>query len=609
MATIVLRTTKGSPLTIAEVDSNFNNLNNFKLEITGATGSATLPVGTTAQRDVVPAAGFLRFNSTAGTGELFTGSTWLAVGAVSVGDDSTNATYYPTLSTTLSGTSTTLRVSSTRLTFNPSSGVLSATSFSGSGASLTSLNASNLSSGTVPTTRLAGGTASVSNFLRGDQNWAAVTAGDITSGTFGAARLGSGTATNTTYLRGDQVWSSVNWAHISNKPSPTVTVTLTGDVTGSASATLTELASGTVTIATTASSIAGDLVVSGNLTVNGTTTTVNSTITTLDDPVITLGGNTAPITDDNKDRGVEFRWHDGSTAKTGFFGFDDSTGKFTFIPDATNTSEAFAGAKGTIDATIEWADVLSKPSFNSFATATVADTDLGHTWSETGSAAADTAGGTLTFVSGTDINIDVSSTTDAIRVTHRDIARTNTTSNESPSNGGSFIVVDGVTTSARGHVTAVNVKTVTLPPSVNPTVVNDTATDTTYYPTMSAATSGNFDSAFVSNTKLAFNPSTGTLSATNFNSLSDETLKTDVETIATATTTIRQLRGVEYRWKETGNKSAGVIAQEIEQVLPHLVEDKDGLKTVNYSGIIAYLIEAIKSQDERIAQLESLINK
>jgi hypothetical protein len=37
-------------------------------------------------------------------------------------------------------------------------------------------------------------------------------------------------------------------------------------------------------------------------------------------------------------------------AKVGFFGFDDSTGKFTFIPDATNTSEVFSGTKGTIDA-------------------------------------------------------------------------------------------------------------------------------------------------------------------------------------------------------------------------------------------------------------------
>ena len=95
---------------------------------------------------------------------------------------------------------------------------------------------------------------------------------------------------------------------------------------------------------------AGSLIVTGNLTVNGTTTTVNSTTTTLDDPIITLGGDSAPGSDDNKDRGVEFRWHNGSAAKVGFFGLDDSTGKFTFIPDATNSSEVFSGTAGTIAA-------------------------------------------------------------------------------------------------------------------------------------------------------------------------------------------------------------------------------------------------------------------
>lgn len=110
-----------------------------------------------------------------------------------------------------------------------------------------------------------------------------------------------------------------------------------------------------------AGSIGGNLTVTGNLTVNGTTTTTNSTIVTVDDPIFTLGGDSAPGSDDNKDRGIEFRWHDGSTAKVGFFGFDDSTGKFTFVPDATNSSEVFSGTIGEIDAQIDWSNVLNKP--------------------------------------------------------------------------------------------------------------------------------------------------------------------------------------------------------------------------------------------------------
>ena len=71
-------------------------------------------------------------------------------------------------------------------------------------------------------------------------------------------------------------------------------------------------------------SIGGNLAITGNLTVNGTTTTVNSTTTTVDDPIFTIGGDSAPGSDDNKDRGIEFRYHDGSSARIGFFGYDDS---------------------------------------------------------------------------------------------------------------------------------------------------------------------------------------------------------------------------------------------------------------------------------------------
>ena len=90
----------------------------------------------------------------------------------------------------------------------------------------------------------------------------------------------------------------------------------------------------------------GAVTVGGDLTVNGTTTTVNSTTVTIDDPIFTLGGDSAPGSDDNKDRGIEFRWHNGSAAKVGFFGYDDNAAAFTFVPDATNSSEVFSGTVG-----------------------------------------------------------------------------------------------------------------------------------------------------------------------------------------------------------------------------------------------------------------------
>ena len=90
-----------------------------------------------------------------------------------------------------------------------------------------------------------------------------------------------------------------------------------------------------------------NLVISGNLTVNGTTTTTNSTTVTINDPVLTLGGDTAPSADDSKDRGIEFKYYD-DQARVGFFGFDKSAKEFTFLTDATNSSEVFSGTDGAL---------------------------------------------------------------------------------------------------------------------------------------------------------------------------------------------------------------------------------------------------------------------
>ncbi len=93
--------------------------------------------------------------------------------------------------------------------------------------------------------------------------------------------------------------------------------------------------------------VGGNLTLTGDLIINGTTTTVNSTTVTVDDPIFTLGGDTAPGSDDSKDRGIEFRYYD-SSAKLGFFGYDNSTSTFTFLTDATNSSEVFSGTAGNV---------------------------------------------------------------------------------------------------------------------------------------------------------------------------------------------------------------------------------------------------------------------
>lgn len=96
-------------------------------------------------------------------------------------------------------------------------------------------------------------------------------------------------------------------------------------------------------------SASGNVQIPGNLIVEGNTISIGSTISTLLDPILVLGagiGGTNPIADDNKDRGIEFRYFSGS-AKTGFFGWDDSEEKFVFYSDAINTNETFSGTLGT----------------------------------------------------------------------------------------------------------------------------------------------------------------------------------------------------------------------------------------------------------------------
>ena len=72
---------------------------------------------------------------------------------------------------------------------------------------------------------------------------------------------------------------------------------------------------------------------------------------------------------------------------------------------------------------------------------------------------------------------------------------------------------------------------------------------------------------------------------------------------------LKEITGVEFDWKETGEASAGVIAQDVEKVLPQAVkEDSLGVKSVNYNAIIGLLIETVKDQQKQIDRLENRIN-
>ena len=137
------------------------------------------------------------------------------------------------------------------------------------------------------------------------------------------------------------------------------------------------------------------------------------------------------------------------------------------------------------------------------------------------------------------------------------------------------------------------------------TLSDETASATTHYPAMSTTTSGSWSAAKVSTTKLYFTPSTGQLNATIFNSLSDERVKKDIVTFDEGLNTVNNMRGVKFNWIETSEPSIGIIAQEVEKLLPELVHTgQNGEKSVNYGGIVGVLVEAIKELSARIDKLE-----
>lgn len=132
-------------------------------------------------------------------------------------------------------------------------------------------------------------------------------------------------------------------------------------------------------------------------------------------------------------------------------------------------------------------------------------------------------------------------------------------------------------------------------------------TTTSLYPVM-VDDSGNTAIAKVSSSKFFFDANTGILSVTELNAFSDQTLKDDIIRIDGALEFLENIEGVEFKWKDTGRKSYGVIAQQVEEMIPSLINNVEH-KSVNYNGIIAFLIEAIKQLNERMKEIQDVQHK
>ena len=111
---------------------------------------------------------------------------------------------------------------------------------------------------------------------------------------------------------------------------------------------------------------------------------------------------------------------------------------------------------------------------------------------------------------------------------------------------------------------------------------------------------------------------TGTLSGSGTNDISDRELKKNIKSITNGIDTIKQLQGRTFEWKVSAQlasgKKYGLIAQELEEVLPDLVDDSCGIrqkedgsyyKSISMSGVIPVLIEAVKELSAKVEALEN----
>ena len=135
-------------------------------------------------------------------------------------------------------------------------------------------------------------------------------------------------------------------------------------------------------------------------------------------------------------------------------------------------------------------------------------------------------------------------------------------------------------------------------------ITDDTTNSGTYYPLLSVSATGTLSTSNTSSSKLSYVPSTGTLTTVDLNTTSDIKFKENIQTIDSALEMINRIDGVSFNWKETGKKSYGVVAQQLQEVLPELVSEEERGLSVSYLPIIAILIEAIKEQQKQINDLK-----
>jgi len=311
------------------------------------------------------------------------------------------------------------------------------------------------------------------------------------------------------------------------------------------------------------------LTVSGNLTVDGTTTTINSTTLTVDDKTIVIASGAA----------------DSSAADGAGISIDGASATILYSHSGTKfvSNKPFEATSFTGNVTGTSTGLSGSPSVT---VNTVTSSHINSSGIITASSFSGDGSG-LTGIGGTD---NIQTATVANFLDGITVAGITTATNQIvlESDDGTPGRLDFYCESSNAHYTRVQSQahsnysgnvTVTLPAVSGTVIVGGAVTNTSNINT------------------------TGDITANDFNSTSDVTLKQDVSVIDNALEMISQLEGVSWKWKETLKPSLGVTAQNVETVAPELVCNGSH-KSVNYNGLIGILIEAVKELKSEVDELK-----
>ena len=307
--------------------------------------------------------------------------------------------------------------------------------------------------------------------------------------------------------------------------------------------------------------VTGNLAVTGNMTVSGTTTTINSTVSTLVDPIFELGTDTdgaAPGSDDNKDRGLLLHYYSG-TAKTAFMGWDESEAEFALCTTATLSSEALDGTQ--VYGPIRSGNIKINDG-GTIGTATDAD------------AITIASAGVVNFTQDPTIFHDANAANAAISL--------GTSATEA-------LVISVLNGSSNKTAESVSFTSKTASGTANHGQMTFSVDEATAQLTINDAG----------------------ITTTGLTESSARELKTNITPMSNSLDKIMALQGVNFEWKDKKQgKQMGLIADDVAKVVPEVVQFTDDNPTsLQYSKMVALLIEGMKEQQNEIAELKKLVSK